>query len=119
MQTPISNNAIQVAQGKGGEVFFYFQCFICRKFESESISVFSLLCQARNQKERQKLQNVVQPTELSLNLTFFKRTCCENSEGRSLAGFFVKFGTKPILPSKEKRQEQQHPRRGSQAWRLV
>lgn len=72
MQTPISNNAIQVAQGKGGEVVFYFQCFICREFKSELISVFSLLCQARNQKERQKLQNVLQPTELSLNLTFFK-----------------------------------------------
>ena len=73
MQTPISNNAIQVAQGNGGEVFFYCQCFICREFESESISVFSVLCQARNKKERQKFQNVLQPMEFSLNLTFFKQ----------------------------------------------
>ena len=119
MQTAVRNNAIQVAQGKGGEVF----CYCCGLF-ADNLPLNWFLCFLYSAKPGTKSKGknfrmcCSQWNSLWIS-PFFKTTCCENSKGRSLAGFFVKFGTKPILPNKEKKQEQQHPKLCSQAWRLV
>lgn len=82
--------------------------------------VFSTL-PSQEQKAKAKFQNVLFFCSQwrSHWISPFKTTCCGNSEGRSLGGFFVKFGTKLIPSGKEKRKEQQPPELCSQAWRLL